>query len=134
MKTYNELITKALCAREQAYAPYSNFKVGAALLCANGDIYTGCNIENASYGATICAERVAFSSAVADGKRNFEAIAIVGGGNEVCEYCNPCGICRQFMTEFCEADFKIALFDGAYTKILTLGEIFSCAFDKDSLN
>ena len=103
MEKYNKLINEALCAREQAYAPYSSFKVGASLLCDDGEIFTGCNIENSSYGATICAERVAFSSAIANGKRKFNALAIVGGKDEINNFCYPCGICRQFILEFCGA-------------------------------
>ena len=99
-----ELIEKALQAREKAYAPYSQFKVGAALLSENGKIYTGCNVENVSYPVGICAERVAVSKAVADGERNFTAIAIVGSGED---HCMPCGMCRQFMAEFCKGNFDV---------------------------
>lgn len=133
MEKYNKLINEALCAREQAYAPYSSFKVGASLLCDDGEIFTGCNIENSSYGATICAERVAFSSAIADGKRKFNALAIVGGKDEINNFCYPCGICRQFILEFCVPDFKIILFDGTNLKISTLEELLPNAFDKHSL-
>ena len=87
----SELIEKALEAREKAYAPYSKFKVGAAVLTAGGKIYTGCNVENASYPVGICAERVAMSKAVADGETEFTVIAIVGSGEN---YCMPCGMCR----------------------------------------
>ncbi|MPM82698.1 Cytidine deaminase [bioreactor metagenome] len=99
------LILHALNAKINAYAPYSHFKVGAALLCSDGTIYTGCNIENASYGATICAERVAIQKAVSDGKTDFSAIVITAGS----DYCSPCGICRQVMREFCERDFEVIL-------------------------
>ena len=133
MEKYNKLINEALCAREQAYAPYSSFKVGASLLCDDGEIFTGCNIENSSYGATICAERVAFSSAIANGKRKFNALAIVGGKDEINNFCYPCGICRQFILEFCVPDFKIILFDGTNLKISTLEELLPNAFDKHSL-
>ncbi|MBQ3589672.1 MAG: cytidine deaminase [Clostridia bacterium] len=133
MKKYNKLIVEALSTREQAYAPYSSFKVGASLLCVGGDIFNGCNIENVSYGTTICAERVAFSSAIANGKRKFNAIVIVGGRDEVNEFCYPCGACRQFMAEFCSPDFKIVLFDGINTKVVTLGELLPNAFDKSTL-
>ena len=90
-----ELIHKAIAAREFAYAPYSNFCVGAALLTKSGKIYTGCNVENAGYSATNCAERTAFFKAVSEGEREFAAIAIVGG---------PRGVCRQVMAEFCDPD------------------------------
>ena len=98
---YGYLLEEALKARKAAYAPYSGFQVGAALLCADGSIYTGCNVENSSYGAACCAERTAFFKAVSEGKRSFRAIAVVGGkkDEEVLEVCPPCGICRQVMRE-----------------------------------
>ena len=103
-----ELIRAALAARGFAYAPYSGFRVGAALLTKEGRIFTGCNVENASYGAANCAERTAFFKAVSEGERCFDAIAIAGGKGEMPEdYAYPCGICRQVMQEFCEADFII---------------------------
>lgn len=108
-----ELIQAAMEARERAYAPYSGYLVGAALLTDEGEIYQGCNIENASYGAANCAERTAFFKAVSQGKRDFRAIAIVGGGQEVQQgemfpdMAYPCGICRQVMREFCGPDFRI---------------------------
>ena len=98
--TVAELLTLAEKARENAYVPYSHFKVGAALLCKSGNIFLGCNVENASYGGTICAERNAFTTAIAAGEREFSAIAICGGINESIDECLPCGICRQFMAEF----------------------------------
>jgi len=108
-----ELIQKAMEMTKLSYAPYSGYHVGAALLATNGVIYTGCNIENASYGATNCAERTAFFKAVSEGVKNFEAIAIVGAPadeaaeNTFSEYAYPCGICRQVMQEFCKKDFRI---------------------------
>ena len=105
MTDYKTLIRDAFEAREKAYVPYSGFQVGAALLTAEGTVYKGCNIENASYGATNCAERTAFFKAVYEGERNFAAIAIVGGkkdGPPTEAY--PCGICRQVMAEFCDLD------------------------------
>lgn len=99
---YETLIRKAMEARKVAYAPYSNFKVGAALLTADEVTYLGANIENAVFSATICGERVAFAKAIADGKREFKAIAIFGGKEEEIDYCYPCGICRQVMAEFCD--------------------------------
>ncbi|MCM1191102.1 MAG: cytidine deaminase [Butyrivibrio sp.] len=103
------LVQAALEARENAYVPYSHYAVGAALLTQEGEIFSGCNIENASYGATNCAERTAFFRAVSQGKRGFLAIAVAGGmeGKEPVDYAYPCGICRQVMREFCRDDFKI---------------------------
>lgn len=107
------LIQKAIEMTKISYAPYSGYHVGAALLAQNGNIYTGCNVENASYGATNCAERTAFFKAVSEGIRKFEAIAIVGGPadaeaeNRFADYAYPCGICRQVMQEFCDVDFII---------------------------
>ena len=98
-------IKQAFEAKERAYAPYSNFKVGAALLCTDGSVYIGCNIENSSYPVTVCAERVALGSAVADGKREFQAIVITGGE----DYCYPCGMCRQALAEFCKEGFEIVV-------------------------
>lgn len=107
-----ELIRAALQARTYSYSPYSKFQVGAALLGGDGRIYSGCNIESASYGATNCAERTAFYKAVSQGVRSFQAIAIVGGkeGEEALDFCPPCGICRQVMMEFCSPQsFRILL-------------------------
>lgn len=105
---YNELIEKALGMLKMAYVPYSHFHVGAALLCDDGTIFTGCNIENSAYGPSNCAERTAIFKAVSEGYKNFTAIAVVGGPEGVVsEYCTPCGVCRQVMREFCKKDFKI---------------------------
>lgn len=99
------LIDTAMKMREQSYCPYSGFSVGAAVLCSDGTVYTGCNIENAAYSVTLCAERTAMVKAVSEGHREFEAIAIAGGKTENPEdYSFPCGSCRQFMREFCEPD------------------------------
>lgn len=108
-----ELIEHAIKAREKSYAPYSNYKVGAALLASNGQVITGCNVENASYGATNCAERTAIFKAVSEGITEFHAIAIVGGtadnndNTNFPDYAFPCGVCRQVMKEFCENNFEI---------------------------
>lgn len=110
--TPQELIKKAEEARLHSYSPYSGFKVGAALLCGDGTVYTGCNIENASYSPTVCAERTAFFKAVYDGKRDFSAIAIVGGKDAPDAACAPCGVCRQVMGEFCGPDFMVYFPDG----------------------
>ena len=107
---YKELIEKSKEAREFAYAPYSHFKVGAALLAKNGKVYTGCNIENATFTPTSCAERTAFFKAISEGTMEFEAIAIVGGKEgELAPFCAPCGVCRQVMAEFCDSSFKLVL-------------------------
>ena len=113
--TNEALIIEAKKAREHAYVPYSHFQVGAALVTKSGKIYHGCNIENAAYAPTNCAERTAFFRAVYEGEREFEKIAIVGGkeGSEADELCAPCGVCRQVMMEFCNPDtFQIILADG----------------------
>ncbi len=108
----SELVKLALKAREMAYTPYSHWAVGAALLTAEGNVYKGCNIENASYTPTNCAERTAFFKAVSEGERNFAAIAIVGGpeGQAPLGVCAPCGVCRQVMMEFCDYEkFEVIL-------------------------
>ena len=125
---YKELVDEAIKARDNAYVPYSKFKVGAALKTKNGKVYLGANIENASYSLTNCAERTAFFKAVYDGEREFEAIAIVGGEDKLC-LCPPCGACRQVMSEFCKGDFKIILFDGKEEKVYTLDEILPLRFE-----
>ncbi len=108
---YKNLVKEALAAREMAYIPYSGFAVGAALLTKEGKIYRGCNIENAAFSPTNCAERTAFFKAVSEGEREFAAIAIVGGpeGNLPVDYCYPCGVCRQVMAEFCPDDFIVVI-------------------------
>lgn len=127
-----ELIRKALEVRQKAYAPYSGFMVGAALLCKDGRIFTGCNIENASYGATNCAERTAFFKAVSEGYREFTAIAIAGGRKEAqsLEYCAPCGICRQVMSEFCDSDAFLVILPRSEEdyKSYTLGQLLPLGF------
>ena len=110
-----KLIDTAIEQLKFSYAPYSNFKVGAALLAKNGMVYTGCNIENAAFTPTNCAERTAFFKAVSEGVHEFDAICIVGGkGGVVTEYAPPCGVCRQVMMEFCDPEtFRIILMNGA---------------------
>lgn len=130
------LVKEALKAREAAYTPYSNFAVGAALLTEDGKIYRGCNIENASYTPTNCAERTAFFKAVSEGERKFKAIAIVGGpaGAMPIDYCYPCGVCRQVMAEFCDDDFKVII--GKNEEEIrehTLGEILPHTFREKDL-
>ncbi|SFI96514.1 cytidine deaminase [Treponema bryantii] len=132
---YDELVQKAIEMTKMSYVPYSHFHVGAALLDKNGKIWTGCNIENATYGATNCAERTAIFKAVSEGVRDFEAIAIVGGpegadGSPVLEeFCPPCGICRQVLSEFCSKDFKIILANKkGEQKLFTLAELLPESF------
>ncbi len=121
-----ELIRKAMEAKEKAYVPYSGFHVGAALLCEDGTIFTGCNIENSAYGPTNCAERTAIFKAVSEGYREFKAIAIISDGKEPTA---PCGVCRQVMAEFCKPDFQVfmAACDGSYREV-TLEELLPYAF------
>lgn len=103
-----KLINSAFDAMARAYAPYSNYKVGAALLSDSGRVYTGCNVENAAFGPTNCAERTAFFKAISEGEREFSKIAVVGGkGGSVTDLFVPCGVCRQVMAEFCDGDFEI---------------------------
>lgn len=128
---YGYLMEEAAKARKLAYAPYSGFSVGAALLCKDGSIYRGCNVENASYGATNCAERTAFFKAVSEGKREFRAIAVVGGPEKEKEQklCPPCGICRQVMEEFCDDTFVVVLGSSETDyQTYTLREIFPLPF------
>lgn len=132
---YSQLLEKAIKARENAYAPYSHYMVGAALLTKGGKVYTGCNVENASYSPTNCAERTAFFKAISEGEREFEAIAIVAGkeGESLSENCTPCGVCRQVMVEFCSPDFKIVLGTPTDVKIHTLQELVPLSFTASEL-
>lgn len=126
-----KLIDTAIEQLEFSYTPYSNFKVGAALLTKSGKIYTGCNIENASYTPTNCAERTAFFKAVSEGVRDFQAICIVGGKDgKLTEYTAPCGVCRQVMMEFCNPKtFQIILaVDKERYEIYTLEELMPLGF------
>ncbi len=125
-----KLIQSAKNAAKTAIAPYSGFKVGSALLCEDGSIYTGCNIENSSYSATVCAERVAFFKALSEGKRAFKAIAIVGGRDEVAkDACYPCGVCCQVMSEFCDINrFQLILPHGDGCLELLLSDVFPNPF------
>ena len=129
--TSRDLALCAIDAMKKSYSPYSHFTVGAALLTKEGKIYTGANIENASYTPTVCAERNAIFTAVHEGERDFEAIAIVGGHEgDVKGITAPCGVCRQVMSEFCSSDFKVILVtsnDGDYEET-TLGELLPYTF------
>ncbi len=130
-----ELIALAKQARKAAYAPYSGFLVGAALLCADGTVYTGCNIENAAFSPTNCAERTAFFKAVSEGKHEFTAMAIVAGPRDgKLSTTAPCGVCRQVMAEFCGPDFRILLGkEGEEYTCHTLAELLPCSFGPDNL-
>lgn len=111
--TNEELCSLAVNVMSNAYVPYSNYRVGAALLTKSGKIYTGCNIENASYSPTVCAERTAIFKAVSEGEREFVKIAVAGGKNgEISGEFPPCGVCRQVMAEFCDSDFEILVVNG----------------------
>ena len=126
----NEILLKqAKAALQNAYAPYSCFYVAAALECADGSVFTGVNVENASYGATLCAERGALAAAVAQGKRDFVRMLIIGGkdGN-ITDFCPPCGICRQVLSEFCKPDFEIILYNGSDCRTLTLAQLLPEGF------
>ena len=132
---YDELVKKAIEMTNMSYVPYSHFHVGAALLDKNGKVWTGCNIENATFGATNCAERTAIFKAVSEGVRDFEAIAVVGGPEDsngkplLNELCPPCGICRQVLAEFCKRDFKVILANGnGEQKVFTLADLLPESF------
>lgn len=131
-----KLIDIAIRQLDFSYSPYSGFKVGAALLTKDGEIYTGCNIENASYTPTNCAERTAFFKAVSEGVREFQAICIVGGQNGVLtEYAAPCGVCRQVMMEFCNPEtFQIILaINKEKYDVFTLKELLPLGFGPANL-
>lgn len=131
-----ELIRLAVEAMKRAYTPYSGFQVGAALLTEDGKVYQGCNIENAAYTPTNCAERTAFFKAVSEGERNFSAICIVGGMNGVLSsYTAPCGVCRQVMREFCDPEtFRVILaIDEDHWKEYPLKELLPMGFGPENL-
>ena len=131
---YKELMKSAQEARKFSYTPYSHFKVGAALLTKSGEVYTGCNIENAAYTPTNCAERTAIFKAVSEGETEFEAIAVVGGRDgETSPLCAPCGVCRQVIAEFCDSDFKIILGTEENYSVHTLSSILPYSFGKKDL-
>jgi cytidine deaminase len=127
--TSAELCTLAREAAQKAYAPYSHFTVGAALLAESGAVYTGCNVENSSYGLTVCAERVALFTAIAAGERRFRALALSAP-----KVVTPCGACRQVLAEFCDADFPISMTDheGSKIRTMTFQELFPTPFAFDT--
>lgn len=134
-----DLIKNAIEARKRAYTPYSHHRVGAALLCKDGTVFLGCNIENAAYGPTVCAERCAIFKAVSEGYTEFEKIAVVGGlSDNKMELCAPCGVCRQVMREFVEpSSFEVVLaeIDGEDIKpaVFTLEQLLPLSFGPDNL-
>ena len=131
---YQSLMDAAVAAREFSYSPYSGYRVGAALLGKSGRVYTGCNVENAGYTPTNCAERTAVFKAVSEGEREFAAIAVVGGTEEAMDSaCTPCGVCRQVLAEFCPADTPVILGSPEEWRVLTLGELLPFAFTKENL-
>jgi len=135
--TRSELISHALNARKQSYSPYSHFQVGAALLSSDGKLYTGCNIENAAYTPSNCAERTAFFKAVSEGVKSFSSIAIIGGpeGADSLQLCAPCGVCRQVMMEFCDPkSFEVILaMDSEHYEVFTLEQILPMGFGPEDL-
>ena len=131
--TAEKLIELAIKAMGHAYAPYSGYKVGAALLCADGTVYQGCNLENASFSPTVCAERTAFFKALYDGHRDFSAIAVCGGKDGVITGSfPPCGVCRQVMREFCDDDFLVYLVKDDGYETVTLAELLPHSFRADT--
>lgn len=131
----SKLIETALEAMKNSYAPYSGFNVGAALECGSGKVYTGCNVENAAFSPSICAERTAIAKAVSEGEREFLKIAVVGGKNGAAEkLCPPCGVCRQVLAEFCPPDFEVILSDGSDIKCIRLNELIPFSFGKANLS
>ena len=132
--TDQELMQKAQEARAFAYTPYSHYRVGAALLTKSGKVYTGCNIESATYTPTNCAERTAIFKAFSEGEHEFEKIAIVGGREgETADFCAPCGVCRQVLAEFCSEDFLLLLGSPQHYETYRLSEVLPFAFTKKEL-
>ena len=130
-----ELVKLAFDAMQKAYAPYSNYKVGAALLAKSEKVYLGCNVENASYSPTNCAERTAFFKAISEGEREFAKIAIVGGkeGN-VTDLFMPCGVCRQVMAEFCDSNFEVIVARSVDDfSVYKLSELLPHGFSKENV-
>ena len=131
----NELLALAVEATEKSYSPYSACRVGAVLLCESGKVYTGANIENASFTPTVCAERVAFFKAISEGEKGFSKIAVAGGKNGVINgIFAPCGVCRQVMREFCDDDFKIILGESTSSyRETTLRELLPLSFSPEDV-
>lgn len=132
--TKEQLVSMAKDAMQFSYSPYSGYKVGAALLCKDGNVYTGCNIENAGYSSTNCAERTAFFKAVSEGKKDFTAIAICGGKDGVIDgVFSPCGVCRQVMREFCGDEFLLYLATKDGIETYTLKELLPVSFRPETI-
>ena len=135
-ETIRELIMRAMGMMKMSYIPYSHFSVGAALLTKSGEIYTGCNIENAAYTPSVCAERTAFFKAVSEGHTSFTAIAVTGGmGRKAEDFCTPCGVCRQVMNEFCDPEtfLVISAVSPDKYRVYTLKELLPYGFGPDNL-
>ena len=131
--TDKELISLAFEAQKYSYSPYSGCKVGAALKLKNGKVFNGCNIENASFSPTVCAERTAFFKALSEGEKDFESVAVVGNNGKD-EYFYPCGVCRQVMSEFCDNNFRIIVAKSIDEyKVFTLGELLPFGFGKEDI-
>ena len=131
---WSGLIEKAMEGMERAYAPYSGFRVGAALLGKSGEVYTGCNVESCAYTPTCCAERTALVKAVSEGERAFSALALVSVGGVDEDYTSPCGVCRQMLFEFCEEDMPVILAKSKEDyKQVTLGQLLPMGFGPDKL-
>ncbi len=131
---YQKLMETAVEARKNAYAPYSGYRVGAALLAEDGRVFTGCNVENAAYSPTICAERVAVGKAVSEGATRFTAIAVVGGaGENPSDTCTPCGVCRQVLAEFASSELAIVVGSPDRFAVHTLGELLPLSFGAGEL-
>jgi len=129
-----ELIKAAISACDMAYIPFSGFSVGAAIMTKSGKIYKGCNIENSSYSATVCAERVALFKAVSEGEREFKTLALVAKKDgEIVENCPPCGVCRQVLSEFCDNDMPILLIGKNKTLETTVGELLPLGFSSQNM-
>ena len=132
--TDRELIQCAIEARKMSYSPYSNFRVGAALVGKSGKIYKGCNVENAAYSPSNCAERTALFKAVSEGEQEFTSIAIVGGmGETIADFCAPCGVCRQVLAEFCGPDFRVVLGTPDNPQAFAFKDILPYGFGKKDL-
>ena len=134
MTDYKRLMTRANEMRAFSHVPYSHYRVGAVLVGKSGKEYTGCNLENAAYSPSICAERTAFAKAVSEGEKKFKCIAIVGGREgETSPGCSPCGVCRQVMAEFCDADFEVILGTPDDFKVYKFSDILPLTFTSKEL-
>lgn len=134
MIDYKRLMQSANAMRERAHVPYSHYRVGAVLVGKSGKEYTGCNLENAAFSPTICAERTAFAKAISEGEKEFSCIAIVGGREgEISPFCAPCGVCRQVMTEFCDENFELVLGTPDNFKVYKFSDVMPFTFTSNEL-